>query len=65
MDVFTQTYFCMISDGGHAFRATNVLQADIKPQFYSSLWRLRRVSGEGVAQRFAISIQSIHAALPS
>ena len=23
-DVFTQAYFCMISDGGHAFRATRV-----------------------------------------
>ena len=35
-DVFAQAYFCMISDGGHAFRATRVQQADVKPHFHRS-----------------------------
>ena len=47
-DVFTQAYSCMISD---AFHATSVQQADVKPQFHRSLWRLRRIWWERVGQR--------------
>ena len=47
-DVLTQAYSCMISDGGHAFHATSVQQADVKPQFHRSLWRLRRIWWERV-----------------
>ena len=45
---FTQAYSCMISDGGHACRATSVQQADVKRQFHRSFWRLRRSSWERV-----------------
>jgi hypothetical protein len=45
---FCTGILCMISDGGHAFRATRVQQADVKPHFHRSFWRSRRISRERV-----------------
>ena len=61
-DVFAQPYFCMISDGGHAFPVTSVQQADAfrgkrliqrKPalQFRSIQFLAIDISCKGVACR--------------
>ena len=78
--LFTQAYSCMISHGWRACRAISVQQADAKPQFHRSFWRLRRSSWERVgpaqahiafffgnrdfARGGCVSWTSIHAALP-
>ena len=48
IDVFTQAYFLMISDSGHALRAARVQQANMKPQFHCNFLAIEaRFLGKG------------------